>query len=173
MCILCFLISSFLIYMIIGLIAGSIFNYKYKWKVDLNVSPEKFGACWPKYIPILISELKDEKKQSNRNIVLDTLDDIGYIETTSDKNSHLNINDYNVIKTGVYSIKSINDTEYEFKKLKLPSTSDKRKYITNKGKQYMVDTNGNILPLNYMVDINGNILPLKWKHLSVEIEIKL
>ena len=28
-------------------------------------------------------------------------------------------NDYNVIKTGVYSLKTINDNEYEFKKLKL------------------------------------------------------
>ena len=54
-------------------------------------------------------------------------------------------NDYNVIKMGVYSLKSINDTEYEFKKLKLPSTSDKRKYITNKRKTEVIEIAKNII----------------------------
>ena len=70
----------FLIYAIVGIVSANIFNYKCKWKVDLNVSPEKFGVCWPFYVPELISELKAIKKQSNRNIVLDTLDDIGQIK---------------------------------------------------------------------------------------------
>lgn len=92
MCVQCFLVLSFIFYVIIGIIAGSIFNYKYKWKVDLKISSEKFGACWPFYIPKLISELKAIKKQSNRNIVLDTLHDIEYDKTDIDKNSNVNVN---------------------------------------------------------------------------------
>jgi hypothetical protein len=141
MCIPCFLTLSFIFYTITAIIAGSIFNYKYKWKVDLykytwkvdlNVSPEKFGLCWPKYVPILISELKDEKKQSNRNIVLATLDDIEYDTSNSREKSN----------------KSIKPNGYlEF---------NSKRYMVD----ITVDINGNILPLKYMADINGNILPL-------------
>lgn len=75
MCVLCFLILSFIFYTITAIIVGSIFNYKYKWKVDFEISSEKFGACWPFYISKLITDLKFKKKQSNRNIVLNVLDE--------------------------------------------------------------------------------------------------
>jgi hypothetical protein len=160
MCVLCFLILLFLIYAIIGIIAGSIFNYKYKWKVDLykytwkvdlNVSPEKFGLCWPKYVPILISEFKDEKKQSNRNIVLATLDDIEYDKTNSSEKSNSNVN------TGLFTSLGLTGA-YLALNQELVESFKTGDCLEFKGKRYMVDTNGNILPLKYMMDINGNIL---------------
>lgn len=90
--ILCCILIALFIYVLVGIGSANIFNYKCKWKVDLKVSPEKFGLCWPFYIPKLISELKAEKKQSNRNIVLDTLYDIKYGKTDVDKNSSVNDN---------------------------------------------------------------------------------
>lgn len=54
-------------------------------------------------------------------------------------------NHYNVIKSGVYSFKNINDKEYEFKKLKLPSTSSKRKHISNKRKTEVIEVAKNII----------------------------
>jgi hypothetical protein len=150
MCALCFLVLLFLIYAIIGIIAGSIFNYKYKWKVDLykytwkvdlNVSPEKFGLCWPKYVPILISELKDEKKQSNRNIVLATLDDIEYDKINSSEKSNSNIN------TGLFTSLGLTAAYLALNKELIESIKPNG-YLEFKGKQYMVDINGNILPLN-------------------------
>ena len=149
MCVLCFLVLLFLIYAVIGIIAGSIFNYKYKWKVyDFKISPEKFGACWPKYVPKLIAELKAEKKQSNRTMVLYTLHDIEYDKTNSSEKSNLNVN------TCLFTSLGLTGTHLAYNSFK-PSD-----YFEFKDKRYMVDINGNILPLKYMMDINGNILPL-------------
>ena len=76
--ILCCISIALIIYGLVGMVSANIFNYRCKWKVDFKVSPEKFGLCWPFYVSKLISELKAEKKQSNRNTVLDTLDDIKF-----------------------------------------------------------------------------------------------
>lgn len=140
MCVQCFLVLSFIFYVIIGIITGSIFNYNYKWKVDLKISPEQFGACWPKYIPILISELKAKKKQSNRDIVLDTLDDIGYDKTDIDKKSNLNVN------TGLFTSLGLVSVHLALNK-ELVKSFIPGDYLEFKGKRYMVDINGNILPL--------------------------
>lgn len=40
--------------------------------------------------------------------------------------------EFKVVNSGVVSLKNINDVEYKFKKLKLPSTSKERKYLSNK-----------------------------------------
>lgn len=148
MCVLCFLVLLFLIYAIIGIIAGSIFNYKYKWKVDFKISSEQFGACWPFYIPKLIAELKAKKKQSNRNIVLNTLDDIEYDTSNSSEKSNSNVN------TCLFTSLGLTGAYLAYNSFKHGD------YLDVKGKRYMVDTNGNILSLKYMMDINGNILPL-------------
>jgi hypothetical protein len=136
MCVPCFLALLFIFYTIIGIITGSIFNYKYKWKVDFKISSEKFGACWPFYIPKLIAELKAEKKQSNRNMVLYTLHDIEYEKTNVNKNSSVNVNtSASLSLVGAYL--ALNQKMVE-------SPSD---YLEFKGKRYMIDINGNILPL--------------------------
>ena len=136
MCVSCFLALSFIIYTIIAIIVGNIFSYKYECKVDLNVSPEKFGLCWPFYIPKLIAELKAKKKQSNRNIVLNILDDIEYDTTNSSEKPNLNIN------TCLFTSLGLTGTHLAYKSFK-PGD-----YLDVKGKRYMVDINGNILPLN-------------------------
>jgi hypothetical protein len=141
MCVLCFLILLFLIYAIIGLIAGSIFNYKYKWKVDFKISSEQFGACWPFYIPKLIADLKAEKKQSNRNIVLNTLDYIEYDKTNSSEKSNSNVNTCLFTSLGLTGA-------YLALNQELIESIKPNGYLEFKGKQYMVDINGNILPLN-------------------------
>lgn len=141
MCVLCFLTLLFLIYAIIGLIAGSIFNYKYKWKVDFKISSEQFGACWPFYIPKLIADLKAEKKQSNRNMVLYTLHDIEYDKTTTDENSNVHVN------TGLFTSLGLTGA-YLALNQELIESIKPNGYLEFKGKQYMVDINGNILPLN-------------------------
>lgn len=138
--ILCSISITLIIYGLVGIISANIFNYKCKWKVDLNVSPEKFGLCWPFYVPKLISELKAEKKQSNRNIVLDTLDDIGYDKTDIDKNSNLNVN------TGLSTSLGLVGTHLALNQELLNSIKPNG-YLEFKGKRYMVDINGNILPL--------------------------
>lgn len=153
MCISCFLALSFIIYTITAIIAGSIFHYKYEWKVDLKISPEKFGACWPFYISKLIAELKAEKKQSNRNIVLNILDDIEYDTSNSREKSNLNVN------TGLSTSLGLVGTRLAFNQELIESIKPNG-YLEFNGKQYMVDINGNVLPLKYMMDINGNILPL-------------
>lgn len=152
--ILCSIIITLIIYGLVGIVSANIFNYKYKWKVDLNVSPEKFGVCWPFYVPELISELKAIKKQSNRNIVLDTLDDIGYDKTITDENSNVNVN------TGLFTSLGLVGAHLALNQ-ELIESFKPNGYLEFKGKRYIVDINGNILPLKYMVDINGNILPLK------------
>lgn len=144
MCVLCFLILLFLIYVIIGLIAGSIFNYKYKWKVDFKISSEQFGACWPFYIPKLIADLKAEKKQSNRNIVLNTLDYIEYDKTNSSEKSNSNVNTCLFTSLGLTGA-------YLALNQELIESIKPNGYLEFKGKQYMVDINGNILPLKYIV----------------------
>lgn len=154
MCVPCFLTLSFLIYTITAIIVGSIFHYKYEWKVDLKINPEKFGACWPFYIPKLITELKAKKKQSNRNIVLNTLDDVGYDKTDIDKNSNLNVN------TGLFTSLGLTGA-YLSLNPELNKSFKSGDYLEFKGKRYIVDINRNILPLKYMIDINGNVLPLK------------
>ena len=136
MCIPCFLLLSFIFYVIIGMVAGTIFNYKYKWKVDLNVSSEKFGAFWPFYILKLIADIKAEKKQSNRNMVLYTLHDIEYDKTNSSEKSNSNVN------TCLFTSLGLTGADLAYKSFK-PNC-----YLEFKGKQYMVDINGNILPLN-------------------------
>ena len=153
MCVPCFLALSFIIYTIIAIIAGSIFNYKYKWKVDLKISPEKFGACWPFYIPKLVAELKAKKKQSNRNIVLNTLDDIEYDISNSREKSNLNVN------TGLSTSLGLVGTRLALNQELIESIKPNG-YLEFNGKRYTVDINGNILPLKYMMGINGNILPL-------------
>lgn len=40
--------------------------------------------------------------------------------------------EFNVINSGTISLKNINDVEYKFKKLMMPSTSKERKYLNNK-----------------------------------------
>jgi hypothetical protein len=140
MCVPCFLSLSFIFYTIVGIIAGSIFNYKYKWKVDFKISSEKFGACWPFYIPKLITELKAEKKQSNRNMVLYTLHDIGYDKTTVDKNSNVNVN------TGLFTSLGLVGAHLAFNQELIESIKPNG-YLEFKGKQYIVYSNGNILPL--------------------------
>ena len=40
--------------------------------------------------------------------------------------------EFNVVDSGIISLKVINDIEYKFKKLKLPSISKERKYLNNK-----------------------------------------
>ena len=40
--------------------------------------------------------------------------------------------EFNIIDSGVISLKNINDVEYKLKKLKMPSTSNERKYLNNK-----------------------------------------
>ena len=138
--ILCSISITLIIYGLVGIVSANIFNYKYKWKVDLKVSPEKFGLCWPFYVPKLISELKAEKKQSNRNIVLDTLDDIGYDKTNIDKNSNLNVN------TGLSTPLGLVGTHLDLNQELIESIKPNG-YLEFNGKRYMVDINGNILPL--------------------------
>ena len=133
--ILCCVLLALNIYAIIGIVSANIFNYKCKWKVDLNVSPEKFGLCWPFYVPKLISELKAEKKQSNRNMVLYALHDISYDKTPVDKNSNVN--------TGL----STPDLVGAYLALNQKMVESLSTYLEFKGKRYMVDINGNILPL--------------------------
>ena len=144
MCISCFLALSFIIYTITAIIVGSIFHYKYEWKVDLKISPEKFGLCCPKYVPKLIAELKAEKKQSNRNMVIYTLHDIGYDKTITDENSNINVN------TGLSTSLGLVGTRLALNQELLESIKPNG-YLEFNGKQYTVDINGNILPLSYIV----------------------
>ncbi len=146
MCISCFLALSFIIYTITAIIVGSIFHYKYEWKVDLKISPEKFGLCWPKYVPKLIAELKAEKKQSNRNMVIYTLHDIGYDKTITDENSNINVN------TGLSTSLGLVGTRLALNQELIESIKPNG-YLEFNGKRYTVDINGNILPLSYMADI--------------------
>jgi hypothetical protein len=141
MCVSCFLALLFIFYAIIGIVSANIFNYKFKWKVDLNVSPEKFGVCWPFYVPELISELKAIKKQSNRNIVLDTLNDIGYDKTDIDKNSNVNVN------TGLFTSLGLVGTHLALNQELIESIKPNG-YLEFKGNRYTVNINGNILPFN-------------------------
>ena len=53
--------------------------------------------------------------------------------------------EYSIIKTGVYNFKSLNDKEYEFKKLKLPSTDNRRIYINNKRKHEVIEVSKNLV----------------------------
>lgn len=138
--ILCSISITLIIYGLVGIVSANIFNYKCKWKVDLNVSPEKFGLCWPFYVPKLISELKAEKKQSNRNMVLYTLHDIEYDKTDVDKKSNLNVN------TGLSTPLGLVGTYLALNKELIESFTP-GDYLEFKGKRYMVDINGNILPL--------------------------
>ena len=155
MCVPCFLALSFIIYTIIAIIAGSIFNYKYKWKVDLKISPEKFGACWPFYIPKLISKLKTIKKENNRNEVYDVLRDIKYYKDT-EKPYQNTCNK----TTGCLTMSSGLVGTYLALNQELLNQELFSIYLNLINKRYMVDINGNTLPLKYMMDINGNILPL-------------
>lgn len=141
MCVPCFLISLFIIYVIIGIITGSIFHYKYEWKVDFKISSEQFGACWPKYIPKLIAVLKAEKKQSNRNIVLNTLDYIEYHKTNSSEKSNSNVN------MGLSTSLGLTGAYLALNKELIESIKPNG-YLEFKGKRYVVDINGNILPFN-------------------------
>lgn len=43
-----------------------------------------------------------------------------------------NSNSFDVVKSGVFSLKHLNDIEREYKQMKLPSTSDKRIYLSDK-----------------------------------------
>jgi hypothetical protein len=131
----------FLVYAIVGIVSANIFNYRCKWKVNLNVSPEKFGLCWPKYIPILISELKAEKKQSNRNMVLYTLHDIEYDKTNSIEKSNSNVN------TCLFTSLGLIGTHLALNQELIESIKPNG-YLEFKGKRYTVDINGNILPFN-------------------------
>lgn len=145
MCVLCFLVLLFLIYAIIGIIAGSIFNYKYKWKVyDFKISSEQFGACWPKYVPKLIADLKAEKKQSNRTMVLYTLHDIEYDTTNSSEKSNSDVNTGLSTSLGLVGARLALNQE-------LRESIKPNGYLEFNGKQYTVDINGNILPLSYIV----------------------
>ena len=54
-------------------------------------------------------------------------------------------NEFDVIKSGVYSFKDINDKECEFKKLKLNSSDPKRIYLNNKRKYEVVEVVKNII----------------------------
>ena len=137
-----FLVLLFIIYTIIAIIAGSIFNYKYKWKVDLKISSEMFGACWPKYIPILISKLKTIKKENNRNEVYDVLSDIKYYKDTEKpyQNTYNKTTRYSTIGLGL--IGTYLSLNQELIKSITPGD-----YLEFKGNRYMVDINGNILPL--------------------------
>jgi hypothetical protein len=143
MCVPCFLVLLFLIYAIIGLIAGSIFNYKYKWKVDLKISLEQFGACWPKYVPILISKLKTIKKENNRNKVYDVLSDIKYYKDT-EKPYQNTCNK----TTGCLTMSSGLVGAYLALNKELIESIKPNGYLEFKGKRYTVDINGNILPFN-------------------------
>ena len=136
--ILCCISIALIIYGLVGIVSANIFNYKCKWKVDLNVSSEKFGLCWPFYVPKLLSKLKAEKKQSNRNMVIYTLHDIEYDKTTVDKNSNVNVN------TGLFTSLGLVGAHLALNQKMVESPSD---YLEFKGKRYMVDINGNILPL--------------------------
>lgn len=111
MCIPCFLLL-FIFYVIIGMVAGTI------------------------YISKLIADIKAEKKQSNRNMVLYTLHDIEYDKTNSNKKSNSNVN------TCLFTSLGLTRADLAYKSFK-PNC-----YLEFKGKQYMVDINGNILPLN-------------------------
>lgn len=57
----------------------------------------------------------------------------------------INETEYKIIKTGVFSFKDINDTEHQFKKLKLPSTDTRRKYLTNKRRSEIFEVSKNII----------------------------
>ena len=54
---------------------------------------------------------------------------------------------FNIIDKGVISLKNINNVEYEYKKLKLPSTSVERKYLNNKREFETLDVS------KFLVDI--------------------
>ena len=138
--ILCSISITLIIYGLVGIVSANIFNYKCKWKEDFKVSPEKFGLCWPFYVPKLISELKAEKKQSNRNMVLHTLYDIKYGKTDVDKNSSVNDN------TGLSTSLGLVGTHLALNQELIKSITP-GDYLEFKGKRYMVDINGNILPL--------------------------
>ena len=142
MCVICFLVLSFIFYVIIGIIAGSIFNYKYKWKVDLKISSEQFGACWPKYVPILISKLKTIRKENNRNEVCDVLSDIKYYKDV-EKPYQNTCNK----TTGCLTMSSGLVGTYLALNQELNKCFKLGDYLVFKGKRYMVDINGNILPV--------------------------
>ena len=139
--ILCCISIILVIYCFIGIIID-IYVYKFKWKTNLNVSSEKFVVCWPFYISKLIFELKAEKKQSTRNIVLDALDDIGYDKTDVDKNSNVNVD----VNTGLFTALGLVGAHLALNQEFVESFTP-GDYLEFKGKRYMVDINGNILPL--------------------------
>ena len=62
---------------------------------------------------------------------------------------------FNVIKTGVYSIKYLNDKEKEFKKLKLNSSSPERKKLNNKRKHEIFQISKDIIKqaIQYQVEL--------------------
>ena len=54
-------------------------------------------------------------------------------------------NDYTVIKSGVYSIKQLNDKDFALKDLHIPNTDPKRKYICNKRKYEVLEVAKNLI----------------------------
>ena len=64
-------------------------------------------------------------------------------------------NDFNVIKSGVYSMKYLNDIEYTFKKQNLNSSDSKRIYINNKRRYEVLEVVKNLITtaLHYKVEL--------------------
>jgi len=63
--------------------------------------------------------------------------------------------EYKVIETGIYNLKLIQDKDYALKKLKLPSTSKERKYISNKRNYETTQIGKNLISkaIHYKVEI--------------------
>ena len=64
-------------------------------------------------------------------------------------------NNFNVIKSGVYSMKYLNDIEYTFKKQNLNSSDSKRIYINNKRRYEVLEVVKNLITtaLHYKVEL--------------------
>ena len=98
------------------------------------------------YIYIIFDEtklfdFKQVKPVSNRVLALDLNPNyIGW--SIVDWKSE---NEFNLITSGVYSFKQLNDTELEFKNLKLPSNSNERIYLNNKRKFESIQVCKNII----------------------------
>lgn len=62
--------------------------------------------------------------------------------------------EFKVIKSGVYSLKNINDIDIDFKKLKLNSSNKKRLYINNKRKYEIIEISKKIIDISIYYKCN-------------------
>lgn len=56
-------------------------------------------------------------------------------------------NEYKLVSSGVYNFKSLNDKEYAFNKLKLPSTDQRRIHINNKRKHEVLEVSKKLVDI--------------------------